>query len=65
MQRFKNDYHIHSDALECLRESSEAYLVQLFEDAKLLCFHRSHVTLNAKDMRLTQIFRGAEDLGTK
>lgn len=65
MQQFKNDFRLQSAALECLRESSEAYLVQLFEDANLACFHRSRVTLDVKDVRLVQVIRGSDDPGRK
>lgn len=59
------DMRLQSLALECLRESSEDYLVQLFEEATLCCYHRSRVTLNVKDMRLVQLIRGPTDPGRK
>lgn len=65
LQQFKIDYRLQSEALECIRESSEAYLVQLFEDANLACFHRTRVTLDVKDVRLVQCLRRSNDAGKK
>lgn len=50
-------------AIECLRESAEYYLVQLFEDANLACFHRQRVTVDRKDMRFVRVIRGFKDPG--
>lgn len=61
LQQFKIDYRLQSEALECIRESSEAYLVQLFEDANLACFKQSSVTLDVEDMRLVEVLRGLND----
>lgn len=52
-------------ALECLRESSESYLVNLFEDAALCCHHRKRVTTEVQDVRLIQVFRGPRDPGRR
>lgn len=65
MLNLKNDYRMQSVALECLRESSEAYLVQLFEDAKEACYHRNQATLKVKDMHLVHTLRGDADPGRK
>lgn len=46
-----------SAAIACLREASEKYLVELFEDACLRCLLESRVTLNVEDLRLAQISR--------
>lgn len=43
---------------ECLRESSEFYLVGLFEDAYLCCMHRQNPTITVKDIRFALSFRG-------
>lgn len=48
---------ITSQALECLQESSEMYVTQLFEDSYLLTMHRARVTLHPKDLRLANYLR--------
>lgn len=65
IQSFNAELRLQTTALEALREASEDYLVQLYEDAFLCCLHRSRVTLNVKDMRLTQCLRGNKDPGRK
>lgn len=65
LQNRAPEMRLQAMALDCLRESSEDYLVQLFEDAVLCCYHRSRVTLNVKDMRLVQLIRGPTDPGRK
>lgn len=52
-------------ALDCLRESTEAYLVHLFEDASIACFHRNRVTAGVIDIRLVQLIRGPADPGRR
>lgn len=63
LQNRSTEMRIQSLALECLRESTENYLVQLFTDAALCCFHRQRVTVNVKDLRLVRVIRGPEDPG--
>uniref|UniRef100_A0A1Q3EWP2 Putative histone H3.3 type 2 n=1 Tax=Culex tarsalis TaxID=7177 RepID=A0A1Q3EWP2_CULTA len=45
------------EALLCLQESSEIYLVQMFEDAYRCTLHRDRVTLMPKDMNLALYLR--------
>jgi histone H3 len=47
-----------SDALMALQEASEAFLVQLFEDANLCAIHAKRVTIMPKDIELTRRIRG-------
>jgi histone H3/H4 len=44
-------------AVDALRESTEAYLVSLFEDAKLLSTHARRVTLFPTDMQMVLYLR--------
>ena len=37
------------DAVTCLQEACEAYLVSLFEDTNLCAIHAKHVTIMPKD----------------
>uniref|UniRef100_A0A182KHY3 Core Histone H2A/H2B/H3 domain-containing protein n=1 Tax=Anopheles christyi TaxID=43041 RepID=A0A182KHY3_9DIPT len=43
--------------LECLQESAEVYLVQLFGDSYRCTLHRERVTLMPKDMQLAAMLR--------
>lgn len=65
IQQYKQDFRLQTEALNCLQEASEQYLVQLFEDANLACYHRTRVTVDVKDMRLIQLLRGAADPGRR
>ena len=49
-------------ALEALQEASEAYLVQLFEDANLCAIHAKRVTIMVKDVQLARRIRGNQGL---
>lgn len=56
---------VQSTALECLRESTEHYLIELFEDAQLTCLHRRRVTVHPVDTMLVQLLRGKTDPGRR
>lgn len=45
-------------AVEALQESSEYYLVSLFEDAQLCAFHAGRVTIMKRDLQLARRLRG-------
>lgn len=62
MQKY-GDYRIQSTALQALQESTEYYLVQVFEDCLFCCIHRNRVTVNDKDIRLVRHIRGINDPG--
>uniref|UniRef100_A0AAG5DAP5 Core Histone H2A/H2B/H3 domain-containing protein n=1 Tax=Anopheles atroparvus TaxID=41427 RepID=A0AAG5DAP5_ANOAO len=51
-------YRITLDALAALHESSEMYLVNLFEASHRCALHRQRVTLMPKDMQLALFLRG-------
>uniref|UniRef100_A0A182PQC9 Core Histone H2A/H2B/H3 domain-containing protein n=1 Tax=Anopheles epiroticus TaxID=199890 RepID=A0A182PQC9_9DIPT len=55
---FDNRFRITTEALRALHESSEVFLVQLFEDAYKCCMHRARVTLSPMDIRLVIDLRG-------
>jgi histone H3 len=53
-----NDLRFASNAIRALQESSEAYLVGIFEDANLCAIHANRVTIMKKDMDLARRIRG-------
>jgi len=57
-QDFKNDLRFQSQAIMAVQESSEAYLVGLFEDTNLCALHGRRVTIMPKDMQLSLRIRG-------
>nr|XP_033471217.1 histone H3-like centromeric protein CSE4 [Epinephelus lanceolatus] len=57
-QDFKTDLRFQSSAVMALQESSEAYLVGLFEDTNLCAIHAKWVTIMPKDIQLARRIRG-------
>ena len=57
-QDFQGGARFQSIAVLALQESSEAYLVGLFEDTNLCAIHAKHVTIMPKDIELTRRIRG-------
>ena len=53
-----SDLRFQAQALMALQESSEAYLVGIFEDANLCAIHANRVTIMKKDMDLARRIRG-------
>ena len=53
-QDFKTDLRFQSAAILCLQEAVEAYLVRLFDDAKLCAIHARRVTILPKDIQLAR-----------
>ena len=51
--------HFTMDAVKCLQEAAEAYLVALFEDTNLCAIHTKHVTIMPKDVQLARYIRGS------
>ncbi|XP_044531874.1 histone H3.3A-like [Gracilinanus agilis] len=51
-QDFKIDLHFQNEAIGALQESSEVYLVGLFEDTNLCGIHAKCVTIMPKDIQL-------------
>ena len=60
-QDFKGDFRFQGSTFSALQESSEAYLVGLFEDANLCAIHAKRVTLMPKDIQLARRIRGERD----
>jgi histone H3 len=58
MQDFKSDLRLQASAVAALQESSEAYLVNLFEDTNLCAIHARRVTIMPKDIQLARRIRG-------
>lgn len=52
---------ISPEALDALREISEAYLTQFFSDAYAITLNRNQVTLKDKDIQLLLMLRGPGD----
>ena len=46
------------DAVKCLQEAAEVYLVTLFEDTNLCTIHAKCVTIMPKDVQLARHIRG-------
>ena len=57
VQTNKPDVRIQAAALEALQDATEAYMVELFEDANYCAIHGKRVTLMSKDMQLAQKLR--------
>ena len=60
-QDFKGDLRFQATSVLALQESSEAYLVGLFEDTNLCAVHGKRVTVMQKDMTLACRIRGDTD----
>ena len=50
------------DAVKCLQEAAEDYLVALFEDTYLCTIHAKRVTIMPKDIQLARCIRGGAEL---
>ena len=57
-QDFKGDLRFQASSVLGLQESSEAYLVGLFEDTNLCAIHAKRVTNMPKDIQLSRRIRG-------
>lgn len=53
-----NQKRFQSTALDALQEASEAFLVDLLQDANLCTIHSKRITLMPKDIRLATRIRG-------
>ena len=60
-QVLRPDLRFQSAAVMALQEASEAYLVQLFEDANLCAIHAKRVTIMPKDMQLSKRIGGKRE----
>jgi len=56
--KYTNSPHFLASAVLALQESSEAYLVGLFQDAQLCAIHDKRVTVMLKDIQLARRIRG-------
>ena len=57
-QDFKGDLRFQASGVLALQESSEAYLVGLFDDTNLSAIHAKRVTIMPKDIQLARRIRG-------
>jgi len=51
-------FRFQPSALAALQESTEAYLVSLFEDTNLAAIHAKRVTIYPRDLHLARLLRG-------
>ncbi len=51
-QDFNQDLRWTPDALGCIQEAAETYLVRLFEHSQLCSIHAKRITIMRKDMQL-------------
>ena len=58
MSGFPNGARLQDIAMVALQESTEAYMVKLFEDTNLNCIHRKCITVMPKDIQLARRVRG-------
>lgn len=49
------------NAILCLQEAAEAYVVALFEDANLCAIHGKRVTIKPRDIQLARKIRGEKN----
>ncbi|KAH7010897.1 core histone H2A/H2B/H3/H4-domain-containing protein, partial [Microdochium trichocladiopsis] len=55
---FKNGMRFQSAAIGALQESTESFLIALFEDTNLCAIHAKRVTIQSKDTQLARRLRG-------
>ena len=53
-QDYKTDLRFQSEAVLCLQEAAEAYLLGLFEDTNLCAIHAKRVTIMPRDIQLAR-----------
>jgi histone H3/H4 len=53
-----HDFRWQGEALECLQEAAEAYVVHFLADANLAAHHAKRVTLMVRDLELIKALRG-------
>ncbi|XP_035725914.1 histone H3-like [Vespa mandarinia] len=61
-QDFKTDLRFQSSAIIAFQETSEAYLVELFEDTNLCTIHAKRVTIMPTNIQLARRIRGERSL---
>ena len=59
-QQFMKEVRFQSQAVGCLQEASEAYLVGLFADVNLCAIHAKRVTVMPRDVLLARRIRGEQ-----
>ncbi len=57
-REYRADLRFQQSAVLAIQESTEAYLVSLFEDTNLCAIHAKRVTIMPKDMQLARRIRG-------
>ena len=60
-KEFGNGIRLQAVAALALQEASEAYIVEVFEDANLCAIHARRVTIMKKDVQLARRIRGERD----
>lgn len=54
LQDTNSEMRIAGEAVDALQESSEMFITQLFEDAKISAIYRKRVTVEPRDLKLVQ-----------
>ena len=62
---FAHQFRWQVEALECLQEAAEAYMVHFLSDANLAALHAKRVTLMIRDIQLIKVLRGTNDYTTQ
>ena len=58
LEKGNKNFRISSSAVYALQEATEAFIINILEDANLCSFHAKRVTLMDRDIRLTQRIKG-------
>lgn len=58
----RSEQRFQASALAALQEASEAYLVELLEDANVVTIHAKRVTVMGKDLLVVKRLRGSKTL---
>jgi histone H3 len=61
-QVYKTDMRFERNAMLCLQEAAEAYMVSIMADANLCAIHGKRVTIFPKDVQLARRIRGEREL---
>ena len=58
VQDYVTDVKFYQSSVSALQEATEAYLVDIFEDANLCAIHAQRVTIKPRDIELARRIRG-------
>jgi len=58
LQGYERDFLVSKEAVSCLQESAEMFLVNLLEDTQLAAIHAKRITIKPIDMQFARRLRG-------